>query len=69
MAGEGALTPHQALRAATLSGAQYMGLQDTLGSIETGKMADMIILNSNPLTDIHNSTDISWVLKNGEVFE
>ena len=69
MASEGALTPHEALRSATLGGATYMGLENELGTIEVGKLADLVVLNSDPLTDIKNSTDILWVLKNGEVSE
>ena len=69
LGGPGAMTPHEALRAGTLSGAQYLGLADDLGSVEQGKLADLIILNSNPLDDIHNSVDIHFVIKNGEVWE
>ena len=69
LGGPGAMSPHEALRAGTLSGARYMGLDHQLGSIEVGKLADLIILNSNPLDDLHNSADIALVIKNGEVFE
>jgi len=69
LGGPGALSPHDALRAGTLNGARYMGLDDELGSIEVGKLADLIVLNSNPLDDLHNSADIALVIKNGEVFE
>lgn len=66
MAGPGAMTPHEALRAATLNGARYLGLEGQLGSIEAGKLADFIVLDSDPLADIHNSRDIWIVVKNGE---
>ena len=74
MAGEGgdpakALTPMQALRAATISGADKIGLASDLGSIEAGKLADMIVLTDDPLADIHNTTKIQWVVKNGELYE
>ena len=68
LGGPGALSPHEALRAGTLNGARYMGLDGDLGSLEVGKLADLIVLNSNPLDDLHNSTDIALVIKNGEVF-
>jgi Tol biopolymer transport system component/imidazolonepropionase-like amidohydrolase len=74
MAGDGgakgsALAPLEALRAATLSGADKIGFAQDLGSIEAGKLADMVVLDENPLLDIHATTKIHWVIKNGEVFE
>jgi imidazolonepropionase-like amidohydrolase len=59
----------EALRAATLSGADKLGLATDLGSIEAGKLADMIVLNDDPLADIHNTAKIQWVVKNGELYE
>ena len=65
----GDLTPHEALRAATIVGAEVIGFSDDLGSIEPGKMADMVILDGNPLEDIRNTNTVHWVMKNGEIFE
>lgn len=65
----GGMSNLQALRAATLTGAEAIGLSQDLGSIEAGKLADIVILDRNPLDDIHNSTAIHYVMKNGELFE
>ena len=68
LGGPGAMSPHEALRAGTLHGAAYLGLDHELGSIEPGKLADLVVLDSNPLDDLHNSTDIAFTVKNGEVW-
>jgi imidazolonepropionase-like amidohydrolase/Tol biopolymer transport system component len=65
----GGFTNHEALRAATLSGAEKLGLEDDLGSLEVGKLADFIVLNSNPLDDIRSTADIKYVVKGGFVYD
>jgi imidazolonepropionase-like amidohydrolase len=65
----GDMTNMEALRIATILGAESIGYAEDLGSIETGKLADLVILNSNPLDDIRNSMDIRYVMKNGELYE
>ncbi|MEK6405598.1 MAG: amidohydrolase family protein [Acidobacteriota bacterium] len=65
----GGMTTLEALRAATLFGAEAIGLQQDVGSIEAGKLADLIVLDKNPLLDIHNTNSIRFVMKNGQMFE
>ncbi len=64
-----AMTPHQAWRAATRDAADKLGYLQDLGTVEAGKLADLVVLGADPLSDIRNSTKIKWVVKNGEVFE
>ena len=65
----GGMTNMEALRVATIYGAESIGYGADLGSIEPGKLADLLVLNTNPLDDIHHSTDIRYVIKNGEIRE
>ena len=57
------------LRIATLNGAVFLGRQEELGSIEEGKLADLVLLNGNPVEDIDNAKDIHTVIKNGQVID
>jgi imidazolonepropionase-like amidohydrolase len=68
-AGRKAMTPIDALRAATIVSAEKIGFGPDLGSIEKGKLADLIVLDADPLADIHNTTKVKWVIKNGEVYD
>ncbi len=65
----GGMSAHEALRCATLFGAEAIGLAQDTGSVEVGKLADLIVLDKNPLQDIRNTNTIRWVMKNGELFE
>jgi imidazolonepropionase-like amidohydrolase len=69
MVASGGLTPLEALRCATINGAKIIGRPQDIGSIEPGKLADLVIFDKSPLDDIHNSNAIHWVMKNGELFE
>ena len=63
------MTPHEALRAATINVATGMGMAADFGSVEVGKVADLVVLDANPLDDIRNSTSIRWVMKGGELYD
>jgi len=69
MLASGGMTPLEVLKCATVNGSKIVGRPDDLGSIEPGKLADLVIFDKNPLDDIHNTNTIHWVVKNGEVFE
>jgi Tol biopolymer transport system component/imidazolonepropionase-like amidohydrolase len=65
----GGITPHEALRCATLTGAWELGFDAELGSLEPGKLADFVVLEKNPLEKIEHSDSARWVVKNGELWE
>lgn len=65
----GGLTNYEALETATITAAEAMGMQKDLGSIEVGKIADIIILDKNPLEDIHNTNTIKYVMKAGVLYD
>jgi imidazolonepropionase-like amidohydrolase len=62
------MTPAAALRAATASAADLLGLSQTIGTLQPGKAADVIAVPGNPLTDIHAMERVKFVMKGGEVF-
>lgn len=63
------LTPYAALEAATLSPARYFGATDSLGTIAPGKRADLVLVDANPLEDIHNMSRVAVVVLRGRVLE
>jgi imidazolonepropionase-like amidohydrolase len=65
----GGLSNHDALRVATLFGAEAIGLQQDVGSLETGKMADLVVLDRDPLEDIRNTNSVRYVMKNGLMYD
>ena len=66
---QGGLSNHEALKAATINGANYIGVADELGSLERGKLADLIILDKNPLEDIKNSNSVIYTMVNGRLYD
>lgn len=69
MMASGGMKNHDVLRAATFNGADAIGLAKDVGSLEVGKMADLQVLDRNPLEDIKNSNSIKYVMKNGRLYE
>ena len=62
------LTPMEALQTATLNPARYLGITDAFGTVELGKIADLVLLEANPLEDIRNTQKIAAVVMNGSIF-
>ena len=63
------LTPMQALQTATKNAADYLGKLDSLGTVEKGKSADLVLLDANPLEAISNTQKISAVVVNGQLLD
>ncbi|HXI01290.1 MAG TPA: amidohydrolase family protein [Sphingobacteriaceae bacterium] len=69
MLAQGGMAPLEAIRSATLNGAEYLGMSKELGSLQAGKLADLIVLDENPLEDIRNSEKIKYVMVNGRLYD
>ncbi|MDX1546932.1 MAG: amidohydrolase family protein, partial [Rhodothermales bacterium] len=69
MLAQGGMTPHEALRSATLHGAEYLGLDGDLGSLEEGKLADLVVIDGNPLDDLFATEQVELVMVNGRLFD
>lgn len=66
---QGGFTPWQALRAGTISGAHYIGLDADIGSIERGKLADLAVIDGNPLQRLRDSEQVTHVMLNGRLYD
>ncbi len=66
---QGGMSPMKAIRCATYYGAYYIGMEDELGSLESGKLADLIVMDKNPLENIRNSESIRYVMLNGRLYD
>ena len=63
------MRPIDALKCGTINGAKYLGLDHDIGSLEPGKLADVLVLDRNPLEDIHNSDSVKYTILNGRVYD
>lgn len=66
---QGGMTNMQALRCATMNGAEYIGMEQYIGSIEAGKLADLIIMDKNPLDNIQNTETVKYTMINGRLYD
>lgn len=69
MLAQGGMSNYEALRAATIHGAQYLGMEKEIGSLEIGKLADLIVLEKDPLADIYNSESVEMTMMNGRLYD
>ena len=65
----GGMSPADVLRAATIHGAEAIGLQNDVGTIEAGKLADLVVLDANPLENIRNTNTVRMVMINGRLHD
>lgn len=66
---QGGMTPLEAIRTSTYNGAHYIGMGEHLGSIEEGKLADLIVIDGNPDQDVRDSEYVSYTMINGRLFD
>lgn len=66
---ESGLSPFEVLQTGTLNGAKVLGVEKDLGTLEKGKLADILIVEGNPLEDVRDLRNMLWVVKNGEVYD
>ena len=66
---QGGFTPFQALRGATIDGARYFGMDAEIGSIEAGKLADLVVIEGNPLDNIRVSQNVAFTMLNGRLYD
>ena len=66
---QGGMSNHEALKSATINGAEYIGVGDELGSLQKGKLADLIVLDKNPLENIQHTNSVIYTMINGRLYD
>ena len=66
---QGGMSNEQVLKAATIHGAEYIGMEAHLGSIEAGKLADFIVLDNDPTEDLKNMNTVIYTIINGRMYD
>ncbi|MEM9525294.1 MAG: amidohydrolase family protein [Bacteroidota bacterium] len=69
MIGQGGMSNHDALKAATINGAIYLGMDHQIGSLKEGKLADLIVIDGNPLENLRESENVTHTVLNGRVYD
>ncbi|HRW52214.1 MAG TPA: amidohydrolase family protein [Phycisphaerae bacterium] len=69
MLAQGGMTPLEVLRCGTMNPAHYLGLDDDIGSIEQGKLADLVVMDENPLENIRNTDSVHFTMINGRLYD
>ncbi len=69
MLAQGGMTPMEALRSATINGASLLGMDSEIGSIKAGKLADLVVLDKNPLENIQHTNSVSYTMINGRLYD
>lgn len=66
---QGGMSNHDALKVATINGANYIGIGEHVGSLEPGKLADLIVIDGNPLENIYDTEQVVYTMINGRLFD
>jgi imidazolonepropionase-like amidohydrolase/Tol biopolymer transport system component len=66
---QGSMSEMEALEVATINGARYLGMEHELGSVEEGKLADLIVIDGNPLEDIRDTENVTYTMVNGRLYD
>ena len=69
MMAQGGMTTHEALKSATIHPAKHLGLDNNIGSIKAGKLADLVVLDGDVLNDIRQSDTIHYIMQNGRLYD